>query len=803
MNKRLTTLFLATVLFLGSGILSLDAAGAPKAKKPLTEWNDADWKAYGTSLASKPAVKKMDPLDRAKYIADQVGKKYDAAGIAPNNWYFGKGRQGLGGKASGTCGDLTVNLGAALEGAGFQTGSLEVEKRSYNPFNVNRNHGAPIVMVDGKEYVFDLWYHSGAEGKFSGFKDSPFIMPRKDWETQMKQEGYKISTYVPPPPPPGRPRPAKPDPKLQKLIQMGATPKEAKAALDGGHKDVAKLTKRLQKQNEQLEKEAKKKAELQAKADAEAAKEQQEFAKKYQAEEDRKEALRQKEIEKEEAIARLKEKIRKSKEDGKPPAEDEVKPEEATAPTDDEVKPEDESKPGEKEAVAPETQRRGRKPDDLKEKEPESEKEVAPPEEEPEPEPEAVPEPGDSVDNADGSTTTTKGYVENENGRITITETRNPDGSVTTTTTETDRDGNVISETTYGESGEGKTTRPDNKLRDSEAESDAEVDAETAANGANTSSSYGDRITEEQQQRAADGASTMAENSQMDEASNVGNQQTRDARTVRNRAGREAQAAGEASRRNTAKSDRENSWGKAMGDAVESGITEGGKAFGQAFGGVAADRAVGAIFGTSEAESDSSGERAGKSAVQGTAAGGTAASGGGSTKANKKKPRGNRGGGRGGGSGGGGSGGGGSEVRDGDILISTVDDIPVDGADMDDPIGVRGSSQNDDGTVTITYGCGYTWTGKPPGPSRCPICSRETISTESNSPEEEEEEEPDSSYEEPAPATPEEDAPCTGQTCGRCGYCPCRRLPPGPGDSPDTVCWFSCPKCGWKISMVK
>ncbi|HPT16809.1 MAG TPA: hypothetical protein PK388_05965, partial [Kiritimatiellia bacterium] len=30
------------------------------------------------------------------------------------------------------------------------------------------------------------------------------------------------------------------------------------------------------------------------------------------------------------------------------------------------------------------------------------------------------------------------------------------------------------------------------------------------------------------------------------------------------------------------------------------------------------------------------------------------------------------------------------------------------------------------------YGCGYSWTGKPPGPSRCPICSRETVSTEEN-----------------------------------------------------------------------
>jgi len=268
-----------------------------------------------------------------------------------------------------------------------------------------------------------------------------------------------------------------------------------------------------------------------------------------------------------------------------------------------------------------------------------------------------------------------------------------------------------------------------NDLRNAEPESDVEVDADTASNGANTSSSYGDNITEEQQQRSADSSSTMAENTQMDEASNVGNQQTRNARTTHDSGGREAGMTADAAARNTAKSDRENSWGKAMGDAVESGITEGGKSFGQAFGGAAADQAIGAIFGPSKEDSDSSGGSSGKSVAQSGASGAT--SGGGSAKG-KKKPQGNRGDGRG-------SGGAGGEGEDGDVLISTGSDTPINESDLDDPIGVRGTSQNNDGTVTITYGCGYTWTGKPPGPSRCPICSRETISTESNSPEEEEE----------------------------------------------------------------
>ena len=138
----------------GSGAKTPAAATAPKPAKPLTEWTPADWKAYGTSVANDPAAQKLSPLDRAKYVTDKVGQQYDAAGIAPNNSYFGKGRQGFGNAAPGTCGDLTVNIEAALEGAGFQTGNIEVEQSGvgyYNPFNVNRNHGAPIVRVDGKE----------------------------------------------------------------------------------------------------------------------------------------------------------------------------------------------------------------------------------------------------------------------------------------------------------------------------------------------------------------------------------------------------------------------------------------------------------------------------------------------------------------------------------------------------------------------------------------------------------------------------------------------------------------------------
>jgi len=627
-----------------------------------------DWKAYGATLAKDPAVKKMSPLERAKYITDKIGQEYDKAGIKPNNSYFGKGRQGFGGESPGTCGDLTVNISDALEGAGFQTGSMEVEKTSYNPFNVNRNHGAPIVVIDGKEYVFDLWYHSGAEGKFSGFKDSPFAMPKEDWETQMKEEGYTSSTYAPPPPPPGRPKKkVNQDPKVQKLIELGATPEEAKAAVDGNHKDVTDLTKRLHKEKAQKEKEAKAEQEKIEKAKAELEKAEKEKAAKAEQEKIEKAKAEQEKIEKAKAEQEKKEQIQKESEAARERLKEKIRvskldKEQAEQEKIEKAKAEKEKlEKAEKEKIEKAEKEKAAKAEQEKKEQIQKESEAA---------------------------------RERLREKIRVSK--------------------LDKEQAEDE------TKPDNDLRDAEPKSDAEVDVDTASNGANTSSSYGDRLTEEQEQRSADGSSTMAQNTQMDEASNVGNQQTRDAKTTRDSGGRDAQITADAAARNTAKSDRENSWGKAIGDGVEAGITEGATAMGSAFGSGAADVAIGAIFGPSKEDEDSSGDGNGKSVAQGGASGAT--SGGGSTKG--KKPG---GGGASGGSSasGGGSGGGGSGGEDGDILVSTSDDIPVDGADIGDPLGVTGTADNDDGTVTIRYRCGYSWTGPPPGPSRCPVCALE------------------------------------------------------------------------------
>lgn len=318
---------------------------------------------------------------------------------------------------------------------------------------------------------------------------------------------------------------------------------------------------------------------------------------------------------------------------------------------------------------------------------------------------------GDAADaDKPGETTTSSGYVEDSNGRITLTETRDANGNVVRTgTVETDKDGKVIGKTTYeGGTGEGQTTGADSDLRGAEPESDADVDSDMVAGGVNTSGDFAGNWTQSQTQRGADGSLTMAQNTQMDEAANAGNQTIRDADSVADAGGRDAQNIRDASTRATAKSDRENSWGKALGDAVEQGITEGGKAFGEALGGAAADEAVGEIFGTSkddeESASDGEGETETGAATPTDDAAGTAT--GTSGKDGGKK-----------------------DDRDDDDDDECDDD---DDGDSDDPLGVTGKTKNKDGTVTIRYGCGYSWTGKPPGPSRCPICSRETVSTEEN-----------------------------------------------------------------------
>ena len=416
-------------------------------------------------------------------------------------------------------------------------------------------------------------------------------------------------------------------------------------------------------------------------------------------------------------------------------------------------------------------------------------------------EPEDIPESDDTSmpdetddpapDTSSGESTITKGYVEGEDGsRITLTETRDADGNIVSATeTETDADGNVISQTTYeGGTGEGRTTPGSPDLRDAEPPSDADVDVDLAANGYKTADDFSSQWTGNQEQRGADSSLTMAQNAQMEESSNIGNQQIRDAKTTKDAGGRDARNIRDDSTRNVNKADRENSWGKAIGDAVESGITEGGKAFGQALGQGAADEVVGEIFGSDEDDSDAAGESgAGETRTAASPSSGSSSSG---SSGQKKPPASSAS------SGGSKPTGTASSSSSSSGAGTASADLPT--PDPTDPIGVSSSTRNDDGTITITYGCSYTWTGKPPGPSRCPICDRETVSTATNTPPTTTSTSatPATSTTPPASSTPPRD---WWLVCARCKHYPCGKQPPGPGD--DVLYWIVCPKCGWKIGM--
>ena len=422
-------------------------------------------------------------------------------------------------------------------------------------------------------------------------------------------------------------------------------------------------------------------------------------------------------------------------------------------------------------------------------------------------EPEDIPESDDTSmpdetdvpapDSSSGENTITKGYVEGKDGsRITLTETRDADGNITRATeTETDADGNITSQTTYeGGTGEGRTTPGAPDLRDAEPPSDADVDVDLAANGYKTADDFSSQWTGDQEQRGTDSSLTMAQNTQMEESSNIGNQQIRDARITKDAGGRDARNIRDDSTRNVNKADRENSWGKAIGDAVESGITEGGKAFGQAMGQGAADRVVGDIFGSDEDDSDSSssgGASASPAPSASAAAPASRSSGSGGKKpsaqtkpSSSSKP-----------SGGAGSAGSSASSDSASSSAPKPETTSSSSAPLVGHCPLCGRTDlvehvYDTGNMTV-----HDW--------RCPVCNVTgrpgppppglgSSSATAASPS-------------PSPASSTASTPATQPprdwwlVCARCKHYPCGKQPPGPGD--DVLYWIVCPKCGWKIGM--
>ncbi|MCX7008915.1 MAG: hypothetical protein NTY53_16995 [Kiritimatiellaeota bacterium] len=164
----------------------------------------------------------------------------------------------------------------------------------------------------------------------------------------------------------------------------------------------------------------------------------------------------------------------------------------------------------------------------------------------------------------------------------------------------------------------------------------------------------------------------------------------RQTRSLLNTTGYAADSTRLASTAATAQQQDGTSWGSTLGNSLVDSIKQGGTSFGQTIGGAAANGVNNIVQNsiTGKPKPD----------------GGGGSTGGGSP------------GGGGGGSGGGSGGGGGTEPSAGGNTSGG------DGGGGNQ--GVVGSQTNPDGTITVVYSCGNTWTGVPPAPPKCPKCGQ-------------------------------------------------------------------------------
>ncbi len=158
------------------------------------------WKQFGQQLkANAPA----NELQKARYVASRVAMELDRRGINVNTSLIGRIDASLryGNSEAATCGYLNDAFTEALKGSGFDTGQIhsvvgykdgwQALNRGYI-FDVNINHVAPVVVIDGVPYSFDLWAHGGSKGSFKDFGNSAWNgIKTKDWGKLMyKHQGY-------------------------------------------------------------------------------------------------------------------------------------------------------------------------------------------------------------------------------------------------------------------------------------------------------------------------------------------------------------------------------------------------------------------------------------------------------------------------------------------------------------------------------------------------------------------------------------------------------------------------------------
>jgi len=155
-------------------------------------------------VKNNPSLASASNLEKAKAGFVEYLKKLSASNAGVSNDVWGRISDKLFAdeRTAFTCSVHTFNLQDIFAGMGIDSqsiGQIGGEMDTYNPLNVNSDHGAVLIRDnDGKEYVFDAWAHATMRDTLSPLDDlygegetSPFNgMPKNEWTDQMKEEGY-------------------------------------------------------------------------------------------------------------------------------------------------------------------------------------------------------------------------------------------------------------------------------------------------------------------------------------------------------------------------------------------------------------------------------------------------------------------------------------------------------------------------------------------------------------------------------------------------------------------------------------
>ena len=153
--------------------------------------NTAVMRDWGKQLtADHPEVKTMSDLEKAKFAFSEYSSVLFNKNVPLNSNLAGRVHGG-----DYTCGWHTNNLEAVFRTLGIkEVHSITADKNSYNILDVNRNHQAVMVIIDGKPYVFDIWkmaVDNNGEYKDAAAPLDPYNgMPLDEWNANMKDESY-------------------------------------------------------------------------------------------------------------------------------------------------------------------------------------------------------------------------------------------------------------------------------------------------------------------------------------------------------------------------------------------------------------------------------------------------------------------------------------------------------------------------------------------------------------------------------------------------------------------------------------